>query len=80
MISRLPKKKGKQKNTIPANFSRTEFVSLLGLKKIISKHLPESSTARRMILSEPDRMPMSEFIIKAKMYDKLISGELDKEK
>lgn len=53
-----------------------KIISLVGLKKIMSR-LPEGSTVRQVILSEPDELPASVGYEKLKLYGRLYYKEMN---
>ena len=54
-----------------------KIISLVGLKEFARNHLPEGSTVRQIILSEPDRLPASIAYEKLKLYGRLYYREMN---
>ena len=52
-------------------------ISLVGLKEFARKHLPESSTVRLAIESDPDELPATKGYEKLKLYGRLFYGEMN---
>jgi len=50
-------------------------VSFVDLKQIVQQKLPETSTVRQLILSEPDSMPSGIGLEKLKIYSRLLRRE-----
>jgi hypothetical protein len=75
----MPKGKRKANNSHRSpSLQSNELASLVGLKDIVKKYFPESSTARCVILSEPDQIPISEALIKFRLYYKMLTKDLEK--
>lgn len=53
-----------------------KLVSLLRLKRVVSKFLPADSITRSMITSEPDELPLTDAISKFEVFDRLLVEEL----
>jgi len=51
-------------------------ISLVGLKQLARKHLPESSTVRLAIESDPDEVPATIGYEKLKLYGRLFYAEM----
>jgi len=51
-------------------------MSFVGLKQLVTDMLPRTSMLRAMILSEPDRVPKQEGIIKLTIYVKMFHQEI----
>ena len=54
------------------------LVSIVDLKNLARTTLPSSSALRDLILSEPDRVPEDELLIKLRLYSKLLYRELNR--
>ncbi len=52
------------------------FVSLVNLKKLVSRLLPSGSPARSVILAERDTLPVREALAKFEVFDRLLANEL----
>ncbi len=51
------------------------LVSFTDLKQIVKQKLPETSTVRQLILSEPDSLPRDIGLVKLTLYSKLLRRE-----
>jgi hypothetical protein len=66
-----------QKNIILSQVSvQTNLVSIVSLKRLAERTLKENSQLRSLILSEPDELPLNEYLVRAKVYAKLLEQEL----
>jgi hypothetical protein len=54
----------------------SQKVSILSLKRLAERTLNEGSQLRSLILSEPDELPREEYIVRAKVYARLLEQEL----
>ena len=52
-------------------------ISLVGLKQFARKHLPEGSTVRLAIESDPDEVPATLGYDKLKLYGRLFYAEMN---
>jgi hypothetical protein len=55
-----------------------EMVDLRGLKRTVRRDFPEDAPIRKVILSQPDTLPMNEFVIKAQDWFFLIPNKNDR--
>jgi hypothetical protein len=46
-------------------------VSLIGLKKLVRSRLAKGDSLREAVESQPDTLPVEEFIVLAKAWDRL---------
>ncbi|HXG13555.1 MAG TPA: hypothetical protein VNK25_00285 [Candidatus Nitrosotenuis sp.] len=53
----------------------TKYVNIKPLKELVSKELPPSSMARRIILQENDSITATSFLEKLKVWFQLINEE-----
>jgi hypothetical protein len=54
----------------------SQNVSIVGLKRLAERTLKEGSQLRSLILAEPDELPKEEYIVRAKVYARLLEQEL----
>ncbi|MBI5133203.1 MAG: hypothetical protein HZA83_00675 [Thaumarchaeota archaeon] len=57
----------------------TRYVNIKPLKELVSKELPSSSIARRIILQENDSITAISFLEKLKVWLQLVREEREKE-
>jgi len=61
--------------TTPSSL-RANIVSMIELKNLARRLLPQSSTLRMLILCEPDYMPKTELLPKLDIFVKLLHREI----
>jgi hypothetical protein len=51
----------------------TQAVNILKIKRFVAKAFPADSALRTVILSEPDQLPVAEFLTKIEIWMRLLS-------
>jgi hypothetical protein len=54
----------------------SQTVSIVSLKRLAERTLKDGSQLKSLILSEPDELPREEYLVRAKIYAKLLEQEL----
>ncbi len=81
MINRNPQNSGLLVDIMTEESANhaTRYVNIKPLKELVSKELPVSSIARRIILQENDSIPAISFLEKLKVWLKIVREEKEKE-